>query len=54
MTFDKLDKEDQIAQLHQILAPHILRRLKSDVLSDLLPKKAELLVRVELTALVMR
>ncbi|KAL1496220.1 hypothetical protein AB1Y20_016183 [Prymnesium parvum] len=50
MTFDTLDKEDQISRLHQMLAPHLLRRLKADVLSELLPKKAELLVRVELTA----
>ena len=32
-----------------MLAPHILRRVKADVLRDLIPKKKELMVRVELS-----
>jgi SNF2 family DNA or RNA helicase len=36
-------------KLHGMLAPHILRRVKADVLRDLIPKKKELMVRVELS-----
>ena len=32
-----------------MLAPHILRRVKADVLRDLIPQKKELMVRVELS-----
>lgn len=30
--FSLLNKEDQIAKLHKLLAPHLLRRMKSDVM----------------------
>ena len=48
-SFESLDHEDQIGKLHGMLAPHILRRVKADVLRDLIPKKKELMVRVELS-----
>ena len=48
-SFETLDHEDQIGKLHGMLAPHILRRVKADVLRDLIPKKKELMVRVELS-----
>ncbi len=48
-SFESLDREDQIGKLHGMLAPHILRRVKADVLRDLIPKKKELMVRVELS-----
>ena len=40
----------QIAKLHELLSPHLLRRLKKDVLKQLPPKK-EQIVRVELSPL---
>lgn len=40
----------QVAKLHALLKPHLLRRLKADVLRKLPPKR-ELLLRVELTPL---
>ena len=46
--FESLEAEEQIGRLHKMLAPHILRRLKSDVLRDLIPNKKELMVRVDL------
>lgn len=45
-----LGHEDQVAQLHEMLTPHVLRRVKKDVLKQLPPKK-ELILRVELTPL---
>ena len=48
-SFESLDHEDQIGKLHGMLAPHILRRVKADVLRDLIPQKKELMVRVELS-----
>lgn len=39
----------QIEELHGLLRPHLLRRLKTDVLVSLPPKK-EQIVRVELAA----
>ena len=39
----------QVAKLHQLLSPHLLRRLKQDVLRNRLPPKQEQLVRVELS-----
>ncbi|XP_048580667.1 chromodomain-helicase-DNA-binding protein 4 isoform X2 [Nematostella vectensis] len=46
--FDNVAKEDQIKKLHDILGPHMLRRLKADVLKGI-PSKSELIVRVELS-----
>lgn len=40
----------QVSQLHALLGPHLLRRLKKDVLKQL-PPKQELMVRVELSPL---
>ena len=40
----------QIGKLHELLSPHLLRRLKKDVLKQLPPKK-EQIVRVELSPL---
>uniref|UniRef100_A0A915M2R6 Uncharacterized protein n=1 Tax=Meloidogyne javanica TaxID=6303 RepID=A0A915M2R6_MELJA len=47
--FAEISKEDQIQRLHQLLGPHMLRRLKADVLTGM-PSKSELIVRVELKA----
>ena len=46
--FEDVKKEDQIKKLHDILGPHMLRRLKADVLKGI-PGKTELIVRVELS-----
>ena len=46
--FEDVAKEDQIKKLHEILGPHMLRRLKSDVLKGI-PSKKELIVRVDLS-----
>ena len=43
--------EGQVAHLHELLAPHILRRVKKDVLAGMIPPKKELIVRVELQPL---
>lgn len=48
--FEDVAKEDQIKKLHDILGPHMLRRLKADVLKGI-PSKSELIVRVELSPL---
>ncbi|KAH7280823.1 hypothetical protein KP509_36G015700 [Ceratopteris richardii] len=48
--FKDLNQEEQVARLHKMLAPHLLRRVKKDVMKDLPPKK-ELILRVELSAL---
>lgn len=48
--FEDVAKEDQIKKLHEILGPHMLRRLKSDVLKGI-PSKKELIVRVDLSAM---
>lgn len=47
-TFENVTKEDQVKRLHALLAPHILRRLKADVLKHM-PSKAEFIVRVDMT-----
>uniref|UniRef100_A0A914HC26 Chromodomain-helicase-DNA-binding protein 4 n=1 Tax=Globodera rostochiensis TaxID=31243 RepID=A0A914HC26_GLORO len=46
--FAEISKEDQIQRLHTLLGPHMLRRLKADVLVGM-PSKSELIVRVELS-----
>ncbi|XP_075968773.1 chromodomain-helicase-DNA-binding protein 4-like isoform X4 [Anarhichas minor] len=48
--FADIAKEDQIKKLHDMLGPHMLRRLKADVFKDM-PSKTELIVRVELSPL---
>ncbi|XP_035705882.1 chromodomain-helicase-DNA-binding protein Mi-2 homolog isoform X3 [Folsomia candida] len=45
--FAEIDKEDQVKKLHDMLGPHMLRRLKADVLKNM-PSKSEFIVRVEL------
>ncbi|CAK8569972.1 unnamed protein product [Lathyrus sativus] len=47
--FKDINQEQQISRLHKMLAPHLLRRVKKDVLTELPPKK-ELIVRVELSS----
>ncbi len=46
--FADISKEDQIKKLHDLLGPHMLRRLKADVFKTM-PAKTELIVRVELS-----
>ncbi|CAB3405088.1 unnamed protein product [Caenorhabditis bovis] len=46
--FSEISKEDQIQKLHALLGPHMLRRLKADVLTGM-PSKSELIVRLELS-----
>ncbi|KAM3595933.1 uncharacterized protein V6R79_005586 [Siganus canaliculatus] len=46
--FADIAKEDQIKKLHDMLGPHMLRRLKADVFKHM-PSKTELIVRVELS-----
>uniref|UniRef100_A0A8C7P467 Chromodomain helicase DNA binding protein 3 n=1 Tax=Oncorhynchus mykiss TaxID=8022 RepID=A0A8C7P467_ONCMY len=46
--FADISKEDQIQKLHDLLGPHMLRRLKADVFKNM-PSKTELIVRVELS-----
>uniref|UniRef100_A0A914YYF5 Helicase ATP-binding domain-containing protein n=1 Tax=Panagrolaimus superbus TaxID=310955 RepID=A0A914YYF5_9BILA len=50
LEFAEISKEDQITKLHDLLGPHMLRRLKADVLIGM-PSKSELIVRVELSPL---
>ncbi|RDY08117.1 CHD3-type chromatin-remodeling factor PICKLE, partial [Mucuna pruriens] len=45
--FKDINREEQISRLHKMLAPHLLRRMKKDVMTELPPKK-ELILRVEL------
>lgn len=45
--FADLAKEDQVQRLHDLLGPHLLRRLKQDVLKGI-PSKSEFIVRVDL------
>ncbi|XP_077222222.1 chromatin remodeling factor CHD3 (PICKLE) isoform X2 [Tasmannia lanceolata] len=47
--FKDINQEEQIARLHSLLAPHLLRRVKKDVMKDLPPKK-ELILRVDLSS----
>ncbi|MGH0183736.1 UNVERIFIED_CONTAM: hypothetical protein FKN15_012811 [Acipenser sinensis] len=46
--FADISKEDRIKKLHDLLGPHMLRRLKADVFKNM-PTKTELIVRVELS-----
>ncbi|XP_062597362.1 chromodomain-helicase-DNA-binding protein Mi-2 homolog [Saccostrea cucullata] len=46
--FADIAKEDQVKKLHDMLGPHLLRRLKADVLKGM-PSKSEFIVRVELS-----
>ncbi|XP_017430906.1 CHD3-type chromatin-remodeling factor PICKLE isoform X2 [Vigna angularis] len=48
--FKDINREEQILRLHKMLAPHLLRRMKKDVMTELPPKK-ELILRVELSSL---
>ncbi|GER35306.1 chromodomain helicase DNA binding protein [Striga asiatica] len=48
--FKDINQEEQILRLHKMLAPHLLRRVKKDVMKELPPKK-ELILRVELSSL---
>ncbi|GFH27683.1 uncharacterized protein HaLaN_26047, partial [Haematococcus lacustris] len=47
--FSDLAREQQVSMLHTQLEPHLLRRMKKDVLRGM-PPKQEQIVRVELTA----
>ncbi|XP_044007966.1 chromodomain-helicase-DNA-binding protein Mi-2 homolog isoform X3 [Aphidius gifuensis] len=46
--FADISKEEQVKKLHEMLGPHMLRRLKADVLKNM-PSKSEFIVRVELS-----
>ncbi|CAG2108130.1 unnamed protein product, partial [Medioppia subpectinata] len=48
--FADIAKEEQVKKLHDMLGPHLLRRLKADVLKNM-PSKSEFLVRVDLAPL---
>lgn len=48
--FADVSKEEQVKRLHEMLGPHMLRRLKTDVLKNM-PSKSEFIVRVELSAM---
>ncbi|XP_031101578.1 CHD3-type chromatin-remodeling factor PICKLE [Ipomoea triloba] len=48
--FKDISQEEQISRLHRMLAPHLLRRVKKDVMKELPPKK-ELILRVELSTM---
>lgn len=47
--FKDISQEEQISRLHKMLAPHLLRRVKKDVMKELPPKK-ELILRVDLSS----
>ncbi|XP_059642926.1 CHD3-type chromatin-remodeling factor PICKLE [Cornus florida] len=47
--FKDINQEEQVSRLHKMLAPHLLRRVKKDVMKELPPKK-ELILRVELSS----
>jgi len=48
--FLDIAKEEQVKKLHDLLGPHLLRRMKSDVLAGM-PSKSEFIVRVDLAPL---
>ncbi len=45
--FTDIAKEDQVRKLHTMLGPHMLRRMKADVLKNM-PSKSEFIVRTNL------
>lgn len=45
--FTDIAKEEQVHKLHQLLGPHMLRRMKADVLKSM-PSKSEFIVRTNL------
>ncbi|KAE8654547.1 CHD3-type chromatin-remodeling factor PICKLE [Hibiscus syriacus] len=47
--FKDISQEEQISRLHTMLSPHLLRRVKKDVMKKLPPKK-ELILRVDLSS----
>lgn len=48
--FADIAKEEQVKKLHELLGPHLLRRLKADVLTGM-PAKSEFILRVDLAPL---
>lgn len=48
--FSDLSKDDQVKKLHDLLGPHLLRRLKADVLKSM-PSKTELIVRIDMSSI---
>ena len=46
-SFEDIAKEEQVRKLHELLGPHMLRRLKADVLKNM-PTKSEFIVRTNL------
>merc|ERR1712001_656427 len=48
--FTDIAKEDQVRLLHKLLGPHMLRRMKADVLKNM-PSKSEFIVRTNLAPL---
>ena len=46
--FSDISKEDQIKTLHDMIGPHMLRRLKADVLKNM-PTKSEFIIRIDMT-----
>jgi len=48
--FSEISKDEQVLKLHDMLAPHMLRRMKMDVLKDI-PSKSEFIVRIELSTM---
>ena len=45
--FTDIAKEEQVRKLHELLGPHMLRRMKADVLKNM-PSKSEFIVRTNL------
>ncbi|EDV24353.1 uncharacterized protein TRIADDRAFT_27056, partial [Trichoplax adhaerens] len=50
MKFEDISKEDQIKKLNELLGPHLLRRMKADVMKGI-PEKSEVIVRIDLTSM---
>jgi chromodomain-helicase-DNA-binding protein 4 len=48
--FTDIAKEEQVNKLHDLLGPHMLRRMKADVLKNI-PAKSEFIVRTNLAAM---
>ncbi|KAK4755859.1 hypothetical protein SAY87_009616 [Trapa incisa] len=47
--YKDINREEQISRLHTMLGPHLLRRLKKDVMKEL-PLKKELMLQVDLSS----